>query len=142
MKIFDSKTEKGQRQIAWLVLFYGLLLMAGGLFGVWVQGLFWDVATNYLVMADQLLHSEVVESFCLPTIVTSVGGFAIAWVILASRLTEKFSSKRRNFIFVVFAAVYVLAVFVPAKIAGDKMWSKAMKIEQKYNQAPTKAVGK
>ena len=142
MKILDSKTEKGQRQIAWLILFYGLLLIAGGLFGVWMQEMFWDVSTDYLVMADQLLHSEVVESFCLPTIVTSVGGFAIAWVILASKLTEKISFKQRNFFFVVFALIYVLAVFVPAKIAGDKMWSKAVKIEQKYNQAPIKPVGK
>jgi hypothetical protein len=84
-------------------------------------------------MADQLLHSEVVESFCLPTIVASVGGLAITWVILASKLTQRFSSKRKNLIFTVFAVVYVIAVFIPAKIAGDKMWNKAQEVERKYN---------
>jgi hypothetical protein len=133
MKSEDIKTQKRQRQIAWFVLIYGFVVMGGGIFGIWMQGMFWDVSANYLVMADQLLHSEVVESFCLPTIVTSVGGLAIAWVILASKLTERFSSKRKNLIFVVFVVVYVVAVFVPAKIAGSKMWSKAQEVERKYN---------
>jgi hypothetical protein len=133
MKSEDLKAQRHQRQIAWFVLVYGFVVMCGGVFGIWMQGEFWDISTNYLAMADQLLHSEVVESFCLPTIVTSLGGLAIAWVILASKLTEKYSSKRKNLIFMIYAAVYVVAVFVPAKIAGDKMWNKAKEVEQKYN---------
>ena len=133
MKIEDFKTEKCQRQIAWLVLFCGLSAIGFGLAGIWMQEMFWGITTNYLAMADQILHSEVVESFCLPTIVTSVGGLAIAWVILASKLTEKFSSKQKNFVFVVFAVAYVVAAFIPAKIAGDKMWNKAQEVERKYN---------
>jgi len=74
-----------------------------------------------------------VESFCLPTIVTSAGGLAVAWVILASTLTEKWSSRQKNLVFVVFAIAWVIVVFVPAKMAGDKMWTKAQEVEQKYN---------
>ena len=133
MKIEDFKTESAQRQIAWLVLACGFAATGFGLFGIWLQGSFWDISTNYLVMADQLLHSEVVESFCLPAIVTSAGGLTVTWVILASKLTEKFSSKQKNLTFLVFAFIYVVAVFVPAKIAGDKMWSKAQEVEKKYN---------
>ena len=108
-----------------------------------MQGEFWDISTNYLVMADQILHSEVVESFCLPAIVTSIGGLAFAWVILASKLTEKLPSKRKNFVFIFFVIVYVVAIFGPAKIAGDKMWNKALKAEQKFNtpRVPTTTTG-
>ena len=129
----EDKTGSNQKQIAWLVLVVGFLVISFGLFGVWLQSEFWDISTNYLVMEDQVLHSEVVESFCLPTIVTSIGGLAVAWVILASKLMGKFSLKQRNIIFVIFVFVYVLAVFIPAKIAGDKMWKKALEAERKYN---------
>jgi len=129
----NSKTENNQWQVAWLLLVSGLAAFCFKLSGIWLQGEFWDIPTNYLVMADQLLHSEVVESFCLPTMVTSVGGLAIAWVILASKLAEKFSNKRKDLAFMVFALVYVVAVFVPAKIAGDKMWNKAQKVLQKHS---------
>lgn len=141
MKIEDFKTERSQRQIAWLVLFCGLSAAGFGLFGIWIQGNFWDITTNYLAMADTLLHSEVVESFCLPSIVTLLGGLAIAWVILASRLTGKYSPKWRNSAFIIFVVVYVLAVFIPAKIAGDKMWVKALQVEKQYN-TPVGVAGK
>lgn len=136
VKFKGFSTESGQRQAARFVLFLGLCATGIGLAGVWMQGLFWDVSTNYLALRGQILHSEVVMSFCLPTIVTAAGGLAIAWVILASKLTEKFSSTQRNQAFIIFAFIFVLAVFVPAKVAGDKMWNKALEEDRKFLQHP------
>ena len=136
MKIEGLKTERSQRQIAYLAaysgLFFGLLAMGAGIFGVWLQGGGMDDPTRYLSIADSLLPSEVIMGICLPAMVTTAGGLAIAWVILASKLTEKRSAKWKNLIFATFAIIYVIAIFIPGKIMGDKIWAKAAKAEAEY----------
>ena len=134
MKIFgtDLKSERSQRQIGYLALIGGLIAIVGGIFGVWVQGRAMYSGDSLVNIADVLCPQEIYLSVCLASLAISIGGFSLSWVILASKLTEKFSATKRNILFVVFAIVFLMAIMIDSKIATDQDWGRASSAADQY----------
>ncbi len=109
MKI-DLKSERSQRQIGYLLLGAGLIAVAGGVFGVWMQGRTMYEGTPLHLIYDALCPEDVYLSICLASLVTSIGVLLLSWVILASKLTEKFSAIKRNVLFTAFAVICLVAI--------------------------------
>ena len=122
MKIIS---EQNQRQFAWVALVFGLLMTAGGVFGIWMQGRMMYDGTPLHTIYDVLCLEEVYESICLAPLVTSVGVLLLSWVILASKLTEKFSAIKKNVWFGTFAAILLMVIMVSSRIAANQDWSRA-----------------
>jgi len=133
-KVFgiDLKSERSQRLISYLVLFTGVVVVAGGVFGIWMQGrtMYNDMPLH--VIYDVLCPEDVYLSICLASSVTSVGILLLSWVILASKLTEKFSATKRNVLFASFAIVLLTAIMVASKIATDQDWARAKAATDEY----------
>jgi hypothetical protein len=128
----DVKSERSQRQIGYLALVAGLIAVAGGVFGVWMQGRTMYDDTPLHIIADVLCPDEIYLSICLASLVTSIGGLLLSWVILASKLTETFSATKRNVLFAVFAIVLLAAIMVVSKIAPDQDWARASAAADEY----------
>ncbi len=131
MKI-DFKSERSQRQIGYLALIGGLIAIAGGIFGVWMQGRAMYSGDSLVNIADVLCPQDIYASVCLASLAISIGSFSLSWVILASKLTEKFSATKRNILFVVFVIVFLLAIMIASKIATNQDWSAAKVAETEY----------
>ena len=71
-------------------------------------------------------------SVTLASLAISIGGFSLSWVILASKLTEKFSAAKRNSLFVIFAIVFLAAIMIASTIATDQDWARAKAAEADY----------
>jgi hypothetical protein len=128
----DFKSERSQRQIGYLALIGGLTAGAGGIFGVWMQGRTMYSGDSLVNIADALCPQDIYLSVCLASLAILIGGFSLSWVILASKLTEKFSAARRNICFVVFTIVFLMAIIIASKIATDQDWAKATAAEADY----------
>lgn len=103
-------TNKG----AWLfVALIGLLLMAGGLFGVWLQGRFYEGG-----FPTAATIGEVRDAFTWPTAFTSAGSLILAAVILVSPLTVTWSVKRRLSVLGLFALFVLVACFIAGHFAA------------------------
>lgn len=107
------------------ILLLGVGLCLVGIFGVWLQSPFWEVTVNQPAMADMLIVSDVVMSFALPAMVTTLGGCLMSWVILASDLAERRWPNRKTRLFLVFTAAYLVLLFVSAQTGGSRLWEKA-----------------
>lgn len=102
---------------AWLfVSAVGLLLTAGGLFGVWLQGRFYEGG-----FPTAATVSEVRDAFTWPTAFTMAGSLVVAAVILASPLTASWTASRRLVGLVVFALLVLAACFVCGYFAGGRV---------------------
>ena len=131
MKI-DLKSERSQRQIGQLVLVAGLIAVAGGVIGIWMQGRTMYDGTPLHLIHDVLCPEDVYLSICLASLATSVGILLLSWVILASKLTGKFSATKKNVLFAAFAIVLLAAIMVASKIATDQDWARASAAANKY----------
>jgi archaellum biogenesis protein FlaJ (TadC family) len=83
-------------------------------------------------IADCLCPEDIYLSICLPSLVILIGSLLISWVILASKLTEKFSATKRNVLLAVFAIAFLTALVVSSKIATDQDWARARAAEDDY----------
>ena len=88
--------------------------------------------TSLHMIADVLCPEDIYESICLPSLVILIGGLLVSWAILASKLTEKFSPKKKNILFAVFASIFLLAIMVTSKIASDQDWTRASAAADEY----------
>ncbi len=79
----------------------GVLLTTGGLFGVWLQGLFYRGG-----FPTPATFGEVRAAFTWPAMFTALGSLMVAGVLLASSLTTAWSARRK------LVALFVFAVFV------------------------------
>lgn len=121
----DIKSDRSQRQIGYFTLVVGLITAAGGIFGLWMQGRIMYDGTPLHTIADVLCFQDIYASIFLPSFVILIGAFLLSWVILSSKLTEKFSATKRNVLFAVFAVVLLTAIMVTSKIAAGQDWARA-----------------
>ena len=128
----DVKSERSRRQIGYLALIAGLIAFAGGIFGLWIQGRIMYDGDSLVTIADVWTPQEIYLSICLPSLVISISGLLLSWVILASKLTEKISATKRNVLFAAFAVVFLVAIMVTSKIATDQDWARARAAEDEY----------
>ena len=131
MKV-EFKSERSQRQVGYVALIGGLTAVAGGIFGVWMQGRTMYEGDSLVNIADVLCPEEIYLSVTLASLAISIGGFSLSWVILASKLTEKFSAAKRNSLFVIFAIVFLAAIMIASTIATDQDWARAKAAEADY----------
>jgi hypothetical protein len=102
---------------AWLlVCLVGSLLTAGGLFGVWLQGRFYDGG-----FPTAATVGEVRDAFTWPTAFTTAGSLVLAAVILISPLTASWTTTRRLVGFISFALFVIAACFVCGYFAGSRV---------------------
>ena len=128
-------SERNKRQFAWLALIAGLIIVAGGVFGIWMQGRTMYDDTPLHLVYDYLCLNEVYLSMCLAPLVTSIGVLILCWVILASKFTEKLSETKKNFLFVAFTIILSAAIMIASKIAADQDWARARAASEEYFQA-------
>lgn len=83
-------TPRDWKILAWIALLFGALLTAGGLVGVWLQGLFYEGGFPAPATVD-----EMRMAFTLPTAVTTLGSLIVASVLLTSSLTAAWTPTRR-----------------------------------------------
>ena len=100
----------------WFILVIGLLLALSGLFGIWLQGRFYDGG-----FPTAATVGEVRDAFTWPAANTTAGSLFIAAVILASPLTASWTAKRRLAVFVVFTVLVITACFVCGYFAGSQV---------------------
>lgn len=107
-------------QVSVLALTCGVVLLLGGLFGIYYQGPFW---ASGVVAA--LNPNEDALALGLPAGVTLAGSFLLSYVLLASPLTAHWSSRKRSVSFAVFAlgvlAACGIAAWFAGQIAGKKL---------------------
>jgi hypothetical protein len=104
-------TKSSQHSIAALI--GGIVLLLGGLFGVFYQGPFWS---------SDIVHvftpGEIALAIGLPAGVLLSGVFLLSYVLWASPLTAHWTQRRREFVFLAFALGVLLTCAVASWIAG------------------------
>ncbi len=92
----------------------GIILLLGGLFGIYYQGPFWASGVVAAMNPD-----EDALALGLPSGVTLAGAFLVSYVLLASPLTGHWSLRRRTFVFAVFSLGVLVACGIAAWLAGQ-----------------------
>jgi hypothetical protein len=112
------RTAKINTHVAawWFVSLVGVLLTAGGLFGVWLQGRFYEGG-----FPTAATVGEVRAAFTSPTAFTTAGSLVVGAVILASPLTSSWPTSRRYIAFVAFALLVLVACTVCGHVAGSRV---------------------
>ena len=113
-----THTVKINTRIAawWFVALVGFGLTTGGLFGVWLQGRFYEGG-----FPTAATVGEVRNAFTGPTAFTTAGSLVVAAVILASPLTSSWPTSRRYVAFVAFALLVLVACTVYGHFAGSRV---------------------
>jgi hypothetical protein len=96
----------------------GAILLFGGVFGIYYQGLFWVSA-----VPGPVYYTPDVMALGLPAGVTLAGSFVISWGILASPLSAAWTPSKRCVVFTAFA-VGVLAA------SAFAAWRAALIVER------------
>lgn len=100
----------------WFVAVAGVVLTAGGVFGVWLQG--WVYEGGFPTPATV---GEVRAAFTLPAAVTTAGSLIVTAVLLVSPLTAAWTPTRRLSSFVCFGVVVLAACTVCGYLAGSRV---------------------
>jgi hypothetical protein len=100
----------------WLILLSGALLTGLGLFGVWLQGSFYEGG-----FPTPATVGEVRAAFTWPTAFTTAGSMIVVAVIMASPLTNSWPTRRRLVGFAVFGLTVLIACFVCGYFAGNRV---------------------
>ena len=108
-------TGRDRKVLAHLVLIFGLFLTLAGLFGVWLQGRFYERG-----FPTAATFGEVRLAFTGPTTFAMLGSLLVSWALLSSPVTAAWSARRRFMAFCCFG-VFVLLV---AAICGHMATSK------------------
>lgn len=109
-------TQRDRKILAWIALVIGALLTAGGVFGVWLQGWFYEGG-----FPTAATVGEVRDAFTWPTAFTTAGSLVVTAVILSSPLTSSWSTSRRLATFVTFALLVLVACTVCGHLAGSRV---------------------
>jgi hypothetical protein len=113
-----------QIQASIIALVCGAVLLLGGLFGIYYQGPFWASGFVEFMNAE-----EDAFALGLPCGVTLAGALVLSYVILASRLTESWSHRRRSGVFAVFSVAVLGACAIAAWLAGQVAGARLQKTE-------------
>ena len=117
--ISEGLVENKKHILVWcFIAVVGIALTAGGLFGVWLQGLFYE--GGFSVAAT---IGEVRAAFTWPTAFTTAGSLVVAAVILASPLTSLWPASRRYIAFLTFALLVLATCTVCGHYAGSRVAS-------------------
>lgn len=100
----------------WFVALFGLVLTAGGLFGVWLQGHFYEGGLRTAATVGEVRSASI-----WPTAFTTAGSLVVAMVILASPLTSSWPTSRRYVAFITFGLLVLLACTVCGHLAGSRV---------------------
>ena len=110
-------TPRDRKAIPWILLVIGALLTAGGLFGVWLQGMLYQNG-----FPTPATFGEVRFAFTGPTAVTTLGSLIVSGVLFSSSITAAWSPRKRLAVFVCFGVFVLLACalcghFATARVA-------------------------
>jgi hypothetical protein len=100
----------------WFVSLIGAVLTASGLFGIWLQGPFYEGGFRTAATV-----SEVRAAFTWPTAVTTAGSLVLAAIILASPLTSSWPTRRRYLAFISFGLFVLLACILCGHLAASRV---------------------
>lgn len=109
-------TPRDRKLLAWIVLTMGVILTAGGLFGVWFQGVVYEKG-----FPTPATVGEVRAAFTLPAAVMTAGSLLVATIILASPLTDLWTRTRRIAALVSFAVFVLVACTICGHLAGSRI---------------------
>ena len=109
-------TARDRRILSWIVLSGGLLLTAGGIFGVWVQGLFYQGG-----FPTAATFGEVQMAFTLPVATTTLGSMLVSWVVFVSSCTASWSPRKRVGVFICFGFIVMLGCVVCGQLATARV---------------------
>jgi hypothetical protein len=105
-------TARDRRAVPWIVLSIGLLVTAGGMCGVWVQGLFYQGG-----FPTAATPGVVRDAFTWPTLFTTLGTMIVSGILLAGPLGPHWSHRRRVGAFLCFSALVLITVSVCGHLA-------------------------
>jgi hypothetical protein len=108
-------TERDRKILSWVALLAGVVLTTSGLFGVWIQGLFYQGG-----FPTPATFGEVRMAFTLPAAVTTLGSMIVAGVLFASSITAAWSP-RKLVVFVCFGIFVLLACAVAGHLATTRI---------------------
>lgn len=111
-----SITARDRKMLSWILLLIGALTTAGGLFGVWLQGLFYRGG-----FPTAATFGEVRSAFTWPTALTTLGSLIVAGVLFASSITASWSPRRRLVVFISFGVFVLLACAVCGHFATARV---------------------
>jgi hypothetical protein len=126
-KPLSHMTQHAQASVISLVC--GVVLLLGGLFGIYYQGPFWASGVVAGMNPD-----EDALALGLPAGVTLAGAFLLSYVLLASPLTAHWSSRKRGASFAVFAFGVLVACGIAAWFAGQVAGKKLQTTEAPSNK--------
>ena len=109
-------TARDRHIVAWILFFVGALMTAGGLLGVWVQGLFYEGG-----FPTPATFGEIRLAFTLPAAVTTLGSLMVGGVLFASSITASWSPRRRLLVFVCFGGLVLLGCAVCGHLAAARV---------------------
>ncbi len=100
----------------WFTFVFGVTVTLGGLFGVWLQGRFYEHGLPTAATVD-----EVRQAFTLPTTFTTCGSLIVSAFILSSPVTSDWPMIRRTIALVAFALSVLLATAICGYFAGSRI---------------------
>lgn len=109
-------TARDRRILLWIVLFSGVLLTAGGIFGVWVQGLVYQGG-----FPTPATCGEVRMAFTLPAAMTTLGSMIVSWVVFASSCTASWSPRKRVAVCICFGLIVMSGCVVCGHLATARV---------------------
>ena len=94
-----------------LALTLGIVLTAGGVFGLYLSGHFWTVSamTNW---------DEDAAAIGLPVIVILAGTFIHSYVLLTGPLLARFSSRTRLVVYTLYGVTLIATCGIVSRFAG------------------------
>lgn len=107
---------KARKGAWWAVAGAGVVLTAGGLFGVWLQGAVYEKG-----FPTPATIGEIWGAFTLPTAFTTAGSLIVAAVLLASPLTAAWTPTSRFGAFICFTILVLVACAVCGHLAGSRV---------------------
>jgi len=96
----------------WLILLTGVGMTLAGLFGVWLQGPFYNGGFPTAATFD-----EIHVAFTWPTAFTACGGMLLTTVILVSPFTRAWNQRGRFVVLAVFVFLLLLACHIAGLLA-------------------------
>jgi hypothetical protein len=105
-------TPSDQKTLAKIGLTLGTLLVVVGIFGIWLQGPFYQTW-------EALANQDLALSFVLPAAVTSSGCLLLAPVLLCSPLTAKWTAERRTLTYIGFFLGVIALIVLAGRIAAS-----------------------
>ena len=113
--------QTDEKQLSYGAMVTGLIMNAGGVYGIWYQGDFWGQLGGCI--RGNLNVDEVYLVLGLPAGVTVAGALLVSWAVLGSPVACKWSVKRRNAVFGCYAVALVIAIACAAVLGSHHLWA-------------------